>query len=289
MSWDDIRYFLEVVRSGNVTTAARNLDVNHSTVSRRIRALEENHGVRLFERVPGGYKMTAAAGGIYELALEIETRNQQIARYLFGQDNRLQGSISLTMPHDILEFCLIDDLKEFSDQYPEIDLNLYVAKGLKNLAAREADIALRLTPSPPEYLIGKRITLLQHGIYTNVNIDLKAPRLVVWGSETALPTWALDHFPNAEIAMRVDDLYSMYVAVKAGVGIARMPCYLPDQLADPIVKRMDLTLPGSDWCLWVLSHADLRHTLRVQHCRNFLIQVLEKRKDLFQGKLSKYQ
>jgi len=294
-NWDDIRYFLAVSRSGNVTSAAKVLGVNHSTVSRRISALEEKHGVRLFERVPSGYEMTAAATDIYELALELEAKNQQVSRQLFGQDSRLQGEINLTMPHDILEFCLIDELSLFREQQPDIVLNLFVTKGLKDLAAREADVAIRLTNAPPDYLIGKKIASMQHGIYGSStyrppHISSNSPShktpIIAWQTETKLPEWAQTHFPNAEIVMRVDDLLSMYCAVKAGIGLARMPCYLPDSLPGESVIRLAIDVPLSSWGVWVLSHVDLRHTARVRCCREFLIEKLTSRKPLFEGEQS---
>ncbi|MEX0298558.1 MAG: LysR family transcriptional regulator [Kordiimonas sp.] len=286
-NWDDLRYFLEVARAGNVTSAAKILGVNHSTVSRRIHAFEEKHGVRLFDRVPSGYELTEPATCIYQMALEVEATHQKISRSLFGRDGRIQGDISLTMPHDILEHCLIEDLRTFRDEYPEIDLNLFIAKGIKNLAAREADLAVRLSPAPPDHLIGTRVATLQHGIYANTEIDTSNnPDLIVWNSETELPDWAKEHFPNSKIAMRVDDLYGMFAAVKAGIGIARMPCYLPDALAAPTVKRMPIAQTRSAWGVWVLNHADLRYTARIQLCRKFLIKHLKERRGLFEGEQS---
>ncbi len=293
IDWDDIRYFLEVARSGNVTSAAKVLGVNHTTVSRRIRQLEDRHGVRLFERLSSGYEMTAAASAIYELALELEAKNQEVARQLFGQDSRLVGEITLTMPHDILDFCLMGAVAEFRSDHPQIQLNLLVAKGLKNLAAREADVAIRLTPQPPDYLIGKEITKLQHGVYVNTKVDYpeKTP-LVVWDDEKTLPEWAVGNFPNGEIALRVDDLYSMYAAVQAGIGIACMPCYMPDALASmqpkATIKRLPIALPMSTWGIWVLSHVDLRHTARVRRCREFFIDRLERSKQLYAGAQSQF-
>lgn len=286
-NWDDLRYFLEVARTGNVTSAAKVLGVNHSTVSRRVHAFEEKHGVRLFDRVPSGYELTEPATCIYQMALEVEAQHQKISRSLFGRDGRIQGDISLTMPHDILEHCLIDDLRLFRDKYPAINLNLFIAKGLKNLAAREADLAIRLSPAPPDYLIGKRVAMMQHGIYASAEITgTTNPPLVVWDSEKEEPDWAKEHFPNSTIAMRVDDLFGMYTAVKAGIGIARMPCYLPDALATSTVKRLTIDLPQSTWGLWILNHADLRYTARIQLCRKFLIEHLEARRGLFEGKQS---
>ena len=287
--WDDIRYFLAIARSGNVTAASKVLGVNHSTVSRRIRALEEKYGVRLFERIQSGYEMTVAATGIFELALDLESKNQQVSRLLFGQDSLLAGEINLTMPHDIFEFCLSGALSVFRELQPGIVLNLSVSKGLRNLAAREADVAIRLTNAPPDYLIGKRVAQLQHGIYVNPKSILhdRTP-IIVWIGETDIPSWAQDEFPNAEIVLRVDDLFSMYCAVKAGIGLARIPCYLPDSIQDEQVKRLNIDIPKSSWGIWVLSHVDLRGTARVRCCREFLIEKLTQNKNLFEGDNSVY-
>ncbi len=288
-NWDDIRYFLAVARCGNLSSAAKELGVNHSTVSRRIQALEERHGVRLFERLPSGYEMNLAASAIYELALELEAKNQQVFRQLFGQDSRLQGEINLTMPHDIFDYCLAKDLAEFKQLQPDILANVFITKGVKNLAAREADVAIRLTPAPPEYLIGKKIASIQHGIYAPASLDFtnQIP-VILWSNESGLPDWVQQYFPEAKIAMRVDDLYSMYAAVKAGIGIARMPCYLPDIIADASVKRLKVEVPLSKWGLWVLSHVDLRNTARVSCCRAFLAERLLLQKTLFEGQESQF-
>ena len=284
-NWDDIRYFLAVARGGNLSTAAKELGVNHSTVSRRIHAFEERHGVRLFERLPSGYEMNVAASAIYELALDLEMKNHQVFRQLFGQDSRLQGEINVTMPHDIFDYCLSEDMAEFKQLQPDILTNVYVAKGIKNLAAREADVAIRLTPEPPEYLIGKKIANIQHGIYSHVDLNFDSPMpVILWGNESSLPSWVQQHYAQAKIAMRVDDLHSMYAAVKAGIGIARMPCYLPDILLDSTVKRLKIDVPLSSWGVWVLSHADLRNTAKVRCCREFIGQRLSLKKALFEGK-----
>ena len=80
----------------------------------------------------------------------------------------------------------------------------------------------------------------------------------------------------------------MYAAVKAGFGMARMPRYMPDSIsiagaADAEVQRLEIALPKSDWSVWVLNHVDLRKTVRVQKCRQFLMQALESKRYLFEG------
>lgn len=264
------------------------MGVNHSTVSRRINALEEKQGVRLFERVQSGYLLTEAAESIYDQVLEVESHHQAINRLLFAGDQRLTGKLVITMPNDLANCCVIPYLNDFARSYPGVDLQLLVSAGLRDLAAREADIAVRLTPEPPDYLVGQKVANLRHAIYRAGHLDpnVEPPRVICWSHETALPKWAVQYFPQASISLKVDDLASMYAAVKAGLGYARMPCYLPDVMDDEKVKKLDLALMPSTWGVWVLHHADLRETARVRVFKGFLIGILREQHSLFENRQS---
>lgn len=289
--WNDLKYFLALARSGTLTGAARDLAVQHSTVSRRITAFEERYNVRLFDRGLNGYTLTQAGTLIFEQAVEIELKHLAVDRLMFGHDSRLSGSLCLTMPHDLANFCVLPYLHEFSRDYPDVDLTLSFGSSLKNLNAREADIAVRLTAHPPEHLIGYKAAELRHGIYQSTAYKSNTSdvdRLVLWKHEHELPTWAKTHFPNSKIALKVDDLSSMYAAIKAGIGIARMPCYFPDAQREADVKRLNLPLVNSDWGVWLLTHADLKTTARVTVCKHFLKRILVAQKALFEGNLSNY-
>lgn len=291
MDWDDIRFFLAVARAGNVTAAALQLKVNHSTVSRRISSMEVKHGVRLFERLSTGYELTEAGNNIVQLAEEIEQKNLEVERLLFSKDSRLQGELVLTMPHELGRYCIIPNLPMFNAQYPDIDLHLLVKPGLKNLYAREADIAIRLTDSPPENLIGKRLSGFRHGVYRSNTYNAGergVDKIIVWHFEKGSPEWAQLHFPNAKIAVKVDDLSAMYAAVKAGLGIARMPCFFPDAHAEKSIVRLNLDLKPSTWGVWLLSHKDLRNTQRIKVCKTFLERVLLDHAALFEGQNSNW-
>lgn len=282
-NWDDIRYFLTLARSGSISAAARLLGVNHSTVSRRIQALETRHGVRLFDRTQTGYDMTDAASHIYQVALVLEEQNQKLERQLFANDQRLEGRVCLTMPNDLLNHLMMTPVAEFKQAQPDITLDLLVAKGIRNLANREADVAIRFTATPPDYLIGREVSKMQMAVYANSAYqESDKAQLIVWGDEHTLPSWA-KLFKEAEIALRVDDLYSMYLAVKAGIGIARMPCWLPDILKEAEVKRLDCALEKPTWGIWLLSHVDLKNTARVKVCKDYFWHALESKKSLFEG------
>lgn len=283
-NWDDFRFFWAVANTGSYSQAAKQLHVNHSTVSRRIMALEEYHGVKLFERNQQGYRLTEAGSSIYDIVETLQSDSQKASRILQGQDARLEGNINLTMPHDIFELLLAKPLNDFYQKHPAIKFNLLVTNGLRNMANREADLAVRVTPSPPEYLVGSRITTLQHALYQpkNLKADVYTP-IVVWSGITDMPEWAIEHCKNPEIVLKVDDLFSMHQAVKAGFGVARMPCFLPDFVNDSNVEKLPIKLPRSNWGIWVLSHEDLRNSAKINSCRKFLKDTLKLYIPYFQG------
>lgn len=291
IDWDDVRFFLAVARQGNVTSAADKMGVNHSTVSRRISGMEQKHGARLFDRLPSGYAMTPAAENILPLAKEIEQKQLELERRLIGKDARLQGELTVTIPHDLANYCILPGLPKWQQQYPDIDVKVVVSPELLNMSTRDADLAIRLTPSPPDYLIGKQICPLAHGIYANRSYARRKktkPQLILWNHETRLPVWAKEHFPDGEVTLRVDDLSTMYAAVKAGIGIARMPCFLPDIKKDKSIARYPLTILASTWSVWVLSHVDLKETARIKVFKSFLISQLQQQKELISGNTSTY-
>ncbi|MBU2986531.1 LysR family transcriptional regulator [Saccharophagus degradans] len=288
-NWDDLRYFLELARCGSLSGASRELGVNHSTVARRIASLEKKHGVKLFNRQPNGYQLTEAGDVIYQHALEIEQQNQTVERLLYAGDTRLSGKLVVTMPHELANHCIIPYLQDFTAKYPDVDLELVVSPGLKNLSAREADIAVRVTPAPPEALVGQKLANLRHAVYFSKQHPqvLAEQKIIIWRQDTNPPAWAQQHFPNAKVVLKVDDLASMYAAVKVGIGIARMPCYLPDSVLDTDIFKLDLALTPSDWGIWVLHHADLRETARVRAFKKFLIERLQVLRPLFEGERGK--
>lgn len=290
MNWDDLRFFLALSREGSVSGAGRALGVKHTTVARRIRALEERIGTRLFDRLPNGYAMTQAAENIFAHALEMEALAQAVDREVFGQDTELAGPLKLTVAHDAANLLIVPKLRAFAETYPHIDLQLLTTTGLVDLAVREADIAVRLTAKPPDYLVGREVMRLQHGVYGTTRTLRKFSdpvNVILFPSDTDHPPWVTENFPNARIVLRVDnDVTSMAAATRNHLGLSRMPCYIGD--SDPGLRRLDVLLKPSDWGIWVLSHVDLRATARVRVCREFLLETIEQQRSLIQGEQSRY-
>ncbi len=289
MNWDDMRVFLALAREGSVSGAGRALGVKHTTVARRIHAFEERLGTRLFDRLPNGYAMTQAAENMFEHALAMEALAQAVDREVFGQDAELAGPLKLTVAHDLANRLILPKLRAFSEAYPHIDLQLLTTTGLIDLAAREADIAVRLTAKPPDYLVGREVMRLRHGIYgtTRTLRKLADPvSVILFRSDVAHPPWVTENFANARTVLRVDDVSSMAAATRNHLGLSRMPCYIGD--SDAGLRRLDVPLIPSDWGVWILSHVDLRATARVRVCREFLLETIERQRPLIQGENSRY-
>jgi DNA-binding transcriptional LysR family regulator len=272
-----------------VSGAGRVLSVKHTTVARRIAALEAQMGSRLFDRQPSGYVMTQVAENLFPHALAMEELAQAADREVFGMDAQLEGSLKLAASYDVFTRLITPKLHQFTEQYPRIELELLSSTSLVDLASRQADIALRLSPKPPEYLVGREIVPIRHGVYastTYLNKTRMAEKLVLWEHDRVLPEWVNEHFPSARVVVRTSEIMSMMDAVKNHLGIARMPCYVAD--AEPSLRRLDLPLTPSNWGVWVLSHVDLRSTARVRVCREFLINAIEQQRTLIEGRASKY-
>jgi len=288
MEWSDIKYYLAVMREGSVTQAGESLGVNHTTVSRRIVALEKKLNVRLFDRLPTGYKATEAADKIFNHALQMEESALSIDREILGGDNELRGSLRLTIETYVASRLLFPYLAEFRRRYPFIELQIKSSSDLSNLNFREADIAIRLTPSPPENLVGKKICMMGHGIYASKDYldnltEIKDSKvdLVLWGSEPEKPIWSQAPFADTRVAVRVDTAGNMLAAIKGGLGLARLPCYLAE--GEETIRQLPVALTPSSWGLWVLSHPDLRDTARVRVCREFLYDIFERQRDIVEG------
>lgn len=284
-----MRFFLALARAKTMSEAGRLLAVKHTTVARRIKVLEETLSTRLFKHTPDGYIMTVAGENIYQHALIMEEKTQVIAREVFGLDSLLQGSLKLTAAHDVLKRLVIPHLGEFTSDYPKIEIELSTSLDLVDLAARHADVALRLTGQPPDYLIGKKVLPLCHGIYASTQYLQSNPqnnKVILWKDEHQNPEWVQQHFNNAHVVMRANNISSILSCVNNHIGIARLPCYIGDSCAN--LRRFDLPLTASSWGIWVLSHVDLRATAKVKVCRDFLIDIITKQKTLIEGLDSNY-
>lgn len=284
-----MRFFLALARAKNLSAAGRALGVNHVTIARRVKSLEQHLQSRLFSHQQDGYHLTGSGEDLLRHALEAEQVMQAADFQVAGRDSQQQGKVVITAPGNLAQRIILPNLEAFSIDCPHIQISLLTTENLVNMAAREADIALRLTAKPPEYLIGRALLPLTHGLYASQRYLQQRganAEILLYTSETTKPQWVKTNFPDARLALSVDDVSALHHAVRCNLGIARLPCFIAD--SDPELRRLDYSLPPSDFSIWLLNHVDLRDTRKIQTCRQFLTDVVLQAADLIQGKASNY-
>src|SRR5262249_7797111 len=144
IDWDDVRYFLAVARGGSVRAAAERLEVNHSTVLRRIGQLEERLGAQMFEKLPSGYRLTDAGEEILEFAVQMEASSNQLETRVFGRDQSVRGLLRVTLAPTLATHLLMPDFADFARRHPEVEMQILSSDERVNLTNREADVAIRV-------------------------------------------------------------------------------------------------------------------------------------------------
>jgi DNA-binding transcriptional LysR family regulator len=290
IDWDDIRYFLAVAREGSVRAAAGRLGVNHTTVLRRVAQLEENLGAQLFEKLPAGYRLTDAGEEILDFADQMQASSRQLETRVLGRDQSVRGLLRVTLPSPLSGHLLMPDFAEFARLHPDIEMDIVSSGELANLTNREADVAIRVvydrkTLSPNLY--GLKGAEVFGGIYISTD------RLATWragGPEPrwiaisghGVPDWAREKEDRASGALfRTTDFEAQIAAVKQGIGITTLPCFVGD--ADPVLARVPETNVHLYGTVWLLTQGETRKSKRVRLFTEFMSRRLAAYAPLLQG------
>lgn len=281
MNWDDLKIFLAVAEAPSMRHAAKALKISHSTVSRRIDALEEALKVRLFDRKPSGYALTDAGQELMPIALATDDRLHAFERSVAGRDNALEGEVCITMPDAIAVEFFMPIFADFMTQYPAIRLRIDDSFEMFDLSRREADVAIRFTDNPPDHLIGRKLGTMKQAVYASraylASNDPYAvgstARWVGWGQPMERPSW-LDHtpFPDLDVACHFDNVLIQLAAVRQGAGLGYLPCVMGDR--DPSLRRLS-DPAGPSFDAWLLSHRDLRAAARMRVFRKFVTDRID--------------
>ena len=279
MDWDDLRHFLITARTGSVTEAAKQLGVSYTTVSRRISSLEQSLGTSLFDRETGAWVLTPAGANTLASTEAISEFAEEIERNASGGPDEISGFLRITAVRLAFDIYLMPALLEFQELYPSIQLELIVSEETLEVSpGKGVDFAFRATSSPPEDLIGNRLSCIQFGIYCNRQVfetyRAGQPVSVITFAESdrSRPDWIIENFNNAPHTLRTNTIDISILACRQGFGVAR----LPDGLAssDPDLVRINEINPGGEIEFWMLAHTKLRRTPRMQLFREFMLQRL---------------
>lgn len=297
IQWDDFRLVRAIAEHRALAGAAEILDVNNSTVFRRLNSLEEQLGVRLFERARSGYLLTSAGEEMVRLANTMGESIIDFERRIAGQDVRPSGELHVTTTDTMFADLVAPMFEGFRAAYPDILLDFVIDNRPLNLSRRDADVAIRASIDPPDTLVGRRIGVIKWHAYASTawlrenKIDpmdkqrLLQPDIPWLGigdplHNTASAQWIQTHIPARNIVGRINAVSGIMAGIEARLGIGMVPCFIGDLRRG--VTRVDFSSDNKA-NLWVLTHPDLKRAARVRAFLDYFGAELMKKRRLVEG------
>ncbi len=289
--WDDLRFVLAVSRAGTLTEASRQLQVDQSTVTRRLKGLEERLGIALFEQLRRGVRLTAAGEAFARHAAEVEERTLALERELEGGRTDLVGTLRLTLP-DHFAIVWLPDFRDWAAQHPRLELELIADHQVRNLSRREADVALRSSRAPAEHLIGRRLAKTAVAAYATPELAAMPLDELPWID------WSGADHPDSTtrrgrrrlgatgpFSLLINSYVLQMEGLRRGIGASVLPCICGD--AEPGLVRLEdpQTIPEE---IWLLTHPDLRRSPRVRALMDWLGGFVAAQQDALLGRGSRH-
>ena len=293
--WDDLRFFLAVARSGRLTSAARRLNADHATVSRRISSLETALKAKLFERLPQGYALTSHGERLLAKAESMETDALSIQSDIGGADMALSGVVRVGAPDGFGTVFLAPRLATFMAASPALELQLVAMPRLLSLSKREADVAITLAPPKEGKIVARKLVDYRLGLYASPAYLADAPPLagpddlhthsVIGYIDDLIFTPELDYLDEVSKGLRArtqsSNLNAQMAMAAAGGGV----CVLPNFMAaghQGLVRVLgaEVSIQRS---FWLVVHADLKDVARVRTTVDFIVRETKAARALFQG------
>lgn len=275
-AWDDLRIFLAVMRGGSASAAARQLGLDHTTVARRVRALEEALGTLLFERSRrSGFLATTEGQRLLTHAETMESALQAACESVSGSGGALSGQVRIGCTEAFGSHFIIPALASFQDTHPDITLDVLPVPHFVSLSRREADIAITLERPARGPYVTTRLCNYALGLYATPDYlarhadihsceDLRAHRFVSYIEDLAFSRELLyldEVMPHAQRPLRSTSALAQHQAVRGGQALGILPCFLAD--ADAQLVRV---LPETVHVVrqfWMSYSEDLRRLRRV--------------------------
>lgn len=277
-NWDDLRYFLAVGEAGSLSGAARATGVEHTTVARRIEALEAALAMRLFDRFPKGWSLTAAGAALLPYASKVEDDMHALMRIASGTAV-LSGVVRVSAPPALAAYLLAPRLRDMLRRLPGIEIDLRGEARRADLTRREADIALRFArPSAPGLAL-RQLASIDYCLYASTAyLAAHAPAQWEFVGYHALlhdapqQRWLDDIRGARRYSLRSNDLGALYQAALADCGVAVLPRYMVDAAPDALVAIDTPACPVTRE-LWIVMHDDVRRSAPVRAVADEIIAL----------------
>jgi len=293
--WNDLRFFLATARHESTLKASGELGVNQTTVARRIKAMELALGVTLFHRHQSGYRLSEEGRAVLDLAADAEKAADALEQTIRTRRRSLSGTVRITGTEYAARILLAPAVSLIKSRHPEVNAEIVVTDRRLDLAAGEADIAVRAgganelpdivrlrMPDTVWAIYGSRPLLHELGVPAGEEDIARYPIIAGEGSLAAVsPLAYLESKADPKrIACRSNSLPSLLAATEAGLGLAALP-------AVAVATARDLvrcgSLPSFPAPLWICWHESRRDDPIVRLARNVLAEVIRAKQDILNG------
>lgn len=296
MDWNDLKYLLALKRAGTLAGAARALAVDHSTVSRRLAALEDAIGSRLLRRTPEGLSFTEAGDAAAATAEAMDANASTLLSKLAGADDLAAGVVRLTCVEAFIPF-LVSEAQQLREIYPELRLELLPSTGTLDLLRQEADVALRMFRPTQAALVARHVGKVGWSLFASEEYvarkgelatlgDFSGHDLIAYDKEIASAfagRWLDEHADTGAVVMRCDTVRGAVLAIAQGVGIGTVPCFMA--AGEPSLRRMTPEVTASNEVFLVVA-PDLQDLKRIRIVLESVMAVFDRNRALFAGSLA---
>ena len=294
--WNDLKYFLALARHGSTLAASRALEVDQSTVQRRLAELERRIGQPLVKREATGYRLTALGESLRAQAESVAQAVQTLEQQVLAARDEAAGVVRVTCPEPIvLRLQQSSLIERFHERYPRLQVEFVMSDRYLDLMKGEADVALRSGDTDDGELVGRKIAdsywsvfasrryLEQHGSPQTVG-DLTRHALIGFddtmaGHRAAL--WLKRIAPEGRIAARNNSVLGLLYSAKAGLGLAPLP--RPIGQAEP--ELVEVLGPIAELTrIWrVLAAPEQRHRPRIAAFFDFIVDEVDTLRPILTG------
>lgn len=264
-----------------MVAAARALGVEHTTVSRRIAALERDLGVRLFVRAPDGHRPTSAGEAAIATGRTLQRSILELETAIAGADYRASGTVRLTTTEGFLPI-IVPHLARLYAEHADIKVELLTGNRVFDLHRNEVDLALRFLPTERDDLVVRHLSRIGWALYASPSYlagkaaeaptDWTGHRVIHFEEQlhgTSGQRWLMEHTVGAVVALRGNSIPSCAAGAAAGLGIACLPCLHGDR--DARLQRLGGPVTNGD--IWLVAHPDRLRIVRNRVVWDFLLEL----------------
>ncbi len=292
MYWDDLRYFLALQRHGRLVAAGRSLNVDHTTVGRRVKELESALDTKLFEKKESGFEVTVAGENLIDYAETIERTVLGIKEKVCLDSQTIKGSVNISSPEDFGIYFLATRLPELLSKYQELEIDMLSNNQDLNASGKKADITITTNRPSNERMVVRRLADYTLGLfasnqYFDVNPEIKEKDDIFQhklincvddkNCEDIIKNSIIEKCKK--ISFRSGNHAAQYKAAENGYGICLMPYFMKNEYSNLTqVLEEEIKIKQT---LWLVVHEDVRNINRIKETSNFIADIVYSNRSIF--------